>query len=134
MFDRIRHPVVWIGALISRLDGALNRESLSERLRCSLGLLAEAAIASSLLASRGLYLHVAAVAMPLARDDLEGAREAVSRIVGRDPALLDPGQSMVAAGAADGLIVRRSCGKFFGLAGIRLGAVCAPTVCMRSTG
>ncbi len=39
---------------------------------------------------------------------------------------LDPEQSMVGDGGRDGLIVLRSFGKFFGLAGVRLGAMVAP--------
>lgn len=39
---------------------------------------------------------------------------------------LDPGLSCVPRAGAEGLIVMRSFGKFFGLAGVRLGAVLAP--------
>ena len=53
-----------------------------------LGLLLEAAIASSLLAYRGLFEHVAAVRDALAVD-LESGRRAVARIVGRDVDALD---------------------------------------------
>ena len=40
LFDRIRHPVVWIGALVSGLDGALNRDSHRVSFRQGLGVLA----------------------------------------------------------------------------------------------
>ncbi|MEM6557761.1 MAG: threonine-phosphate decarboxylase CobD [Pseudomonadota bacterium] len=39
---------------------------------------------------------------------------------------LDPGLSLAADGGADGLILLRSFGKFFGLPGLRLGALIAP--------
>jgi adenosylcobinamide-phosphate synthase len=52
------------------------------------GWIAEGLIASSLLAFRGLYDAVRAVARGLA-ESLEAGRAAVSQIVGRDPASLD---------------------------------------------
>jgi adenosylcobinamide-phosphate synthase len=45
--------------------------------------------ATSLLAQRSLYDHVRAVADALERGGLDAARVAVSKIVGRDPAVLD---------------------------------------------
>ena len=47
------------------------------------------AAASTLLASRSLYAHVAAVGHGLRHGGIEGGRTAVSHIVGRDPASLD---------------------------------------------
>ena len=117
VYRRIRHPVVWIGWLTTRLDLALNRESFGDGWRTLAGALAastvivvtwsvalavtvllpdsppgiaaEALIAASLLASRSLYEHVSAVAESLAADALATAREAVAHIVGRDPDGLD---------------------------------------------
>lgn len=117
VFKRIKHPVVWIGALINRLDTTLNRGRYSENKRRWFGVLSaglvvglvtavatllswsladltwglaiEALIASSLLASRSLYEHVIAVASALGDSDLPAARTAVSHIVGRDPTQLD---------------------------------------------
>ncbi len=40
LFRIMRHPVVWMGALIARLDRTLNRTSLSDRARRRRGLLA----------------------------------------------------------------------------------------------
>ena len=152
LFDRIRHPVVWIGALVSSLDRLLNRDSHGAYVRRGLGVLAlsivvgatttvalalssslpdtlpgflaEAVIASSLLASRSLYRHVAAVAEPLSRDDAGGAREAVSHIVGRDPAQLDEpaiaraALESLAENTSDGVVAPLFWGAVFGLPGI----------------
>lgn len=117
VYRRIRHPVVWIGWLVTWLDTALNRERLRNGWRTLAGALAastvifaavavatavtallpdgppgiaaEALIAASLLASRSLYEHVSAVAESLAADSIAKAREAVAHIVGRDPNGLD---------------------------------------------
>ncbi len=117
VYRRIRHPVVWIGWLVTRLDLALNRERLGDGWRTLAGALAagtvvfvtwtvakavtvllpdgppgiaaEALIAASLLASRSLYEHVSAVAESLTADSIAAAREAISHIVGRDPDELD---------------------------------------------
>ncbi|MBV9969869.1 MAG: cobalamin biosynthesis protein CobD [Xanthobacteraceae bacterium] len=113
----IGHPVTWIGALIARLDAGLNRNdtspparrlagaattaivivvaaaagTLSERalLMLPFGVLCAALAASSLLAQRSLYVHVAAVAAALEHDGLVAGRIAVAKIVGRDPQKLD---------------------------------------------
>ncbi|CDZ72624.1 adenosylcobinamide-phosphate synthase CbiB [Neorhizobium galegae] len=117
LFRRIGHPVTWIGALISRLDRDLNRESddFSARKRKGvfallallgitilLGLVIEydlrmiplgpillVLIAASLPAQKSLESHVEAVATALRDGGLEAGRKAVSKIVGRDPEKLD---------------------------------------------
>lgn len=114
---RIGHPVIWVGALIERLDHALNRPFDPPRRRmtagaiCTLSVVAACAGLASLLASvlpsggsgavltgllavplvagRSLKTHVAAVFAPLRSQNLPAARRAVARIVGRDPNLLD---------------------------------------------
>ncbi len=53
------------------------------------GFLAEALIASVLIAQNSLWRHVARVADGLERDGLAGGRRQVSMIVGRDPETLD---------------------------------------------
>ena len=53
------------------------------------GLVGAAILASTLIAQRSLHQHVARVADALENDDLRGARDAVSRIVGRDTKTLD---------------------------------------------
>jgi adenosylcobinamide-phosphate synthase len=117
-YAAIGHPVTWIGRLISMLDRVLNQEiasfvrrkamgvlalalliatiitlsALIQRLCLSfgfLGLIPLALLASTLIAQRSLYEHVARVAEGLERDGLEGGRRAVSMIVGRNPQTLD---------------------------------------------
>ena len=114
---RIGHPVMWIGALIDRLDRRFNNLSLSfdhrrrngviaflilagMTLTVSLiversltwlpfGLFVVAIVSSSLIAQKSLEAHVKAVAIGLETGGLDGGREAVSMIVGRDPDQLD---------------------------------------------
>jgi adenosylcobinamide-phosphate synthase len=113
----IGHPVTWIGALIARLDAGLNRADWSPPARrvagvvslaiivlvamatglvveralllLPLGIVPAALVASTLIAQRSLYAHVAAVATALERDGLAAGRVAVAKIVGRDPEALD---------------------------------------------
>jgi adenosylcobinamide-phosphate synthase len=117
VFARIGHPVQWLGALITALEGRLNRPQRSPRARrvrggltvvLVVGLAAilgwlvllyvrrypwgaavEILIVTVLVAQRSLYDHVAAVANGLDKGGLAGGRLAVSRIVGRDPESLD---------------------------------------------
>lgn len=116
LFDRISHPVVWIGKLIDWLDKQLNVKGVSPqegRLRGAVavlillaaafipsyyvarflthwpfGWLAEALLATTLIAQKSLKDHVFAVYDGLGRSLAEG-RQKVSLIVGRDPAQLD---------------------------------------------
>ena len=117
IYKRIGHPATWLGALISTLDGALNRAHQSAGLRRAAGVLTLviivaipaviawfiervlvsdwagnlvlAVLTSTLLASRSLYVHVRDVAGALETGSIIAARSAVSRIVGRDPQVLD---------------------------------------------
>jgi adenosylcobinamide-phosphate synthase len=120
LLARVGHPVMWMGALLDRLEKCLNQPSTPEVRRRLNGLLALAALliatilpalvlqyaalsllpsllalallavlASTLLAQRSLYMHVAAVADALDRQGLEAGRAAVAKIVGRDVASLD---------------------------------------------
>jgi adenosylcobinamide-phosphate synthase len=61
----------------------------SQLLRLPFGLVAIAALASTLIAQRSLHKYVANVASALDANDLDAARAAVSHIVGRDTAGLD---------------------------------------------
>jgi adenosylcobinamide-phosphate synthase len=114
LYRRIRHPVVWIGALIAMLDARLNGRFACDRAAGALAVLIVvlaaalpawiiqralqalpggwifvALLVASLLAQRSLFVHVAAVGEALAREGLAGGRRAVSHIVGRDPERLD---------------------------------------------
>jgi adenosylcobinamide-phosphate synthase len=119
LFDRIGHPVTWIGKLILALDRSLNREAFPPVKRRALGivasllviaasaLVAAAVVAAApsgwtgvllvgiaawpLIAVRSMREHVEAVARPLETGQLAEARHAVSMIVGRDPSSLDEG-------------------------------------------
>lgn len=152
LYKLIRHPVVWLGRLISFLENKLNRNHYSHAMRYSLGALSsltvivtaiaaaclikallpetvwgfvmEALIASSLIASRSLYTHVAMVVSPLEEDDLETAREAISHIIGRDPAQLDSAGvaraslETLAENSSDGVIAPLFWGTLLGLPGL----------------
>ncbi|HEV7983781.1 MAG TPA: adenosylcobinamide-phosphate synthase CbiB [Xanthobacteraceae bacterium] len=113
----IGHPVTWMGRLIGWLDGRLNHEGASNASRrlagvaaliivvavsaaiayvvehglllLPLGILFAALAASTLIAQRSLYHHVACVAAALEQDGLAAGRAAVAQIVGRDPQALD---------------------------------------------
>ena len=117
LYRRIKHPVVWMGALLGGLEARLNRpeESFAARRaagaftlvfylaavgvvvalaqilfpRGPLGFAALALLGSSLPARQSLDRHVRAVASALESRGLEAGREAVSWIVGRNPETLD---------------------------------------------
>lgn len=117
VWRRLPHPVVLMGGLIARLDRGLNRDRdrpLARRLRgvlavillvaaaAGLGLALEtlarrlpggewglALLASTLIAQRSLYEHVARVRDAFRKGGLAAARRAVAMIVGRDPESLD---------------------------------------------
>ena len=116
LYRLLPHPVVLLGRLIDALSRSLNRQALPRGRRiirgglCSLlvvglaggvgvalhvllaglpfGWIVEGLLASSLLAFRGLYDAVRAVARGLG-ESLAAGRAAVGHIVGRDPASLD---------------------------------------------
>lgn len=126
---RLPHPVAWIAALIGGLERVLNRPAWSNAARrvggvltvavvtgvagsigfvldLVLGRVAWGAVGVALLgafglAARSLFDHVAAVDRALAASDLDAARAAVSRIVGRDVTGLDA--DGVAAAALESL-------------------------------
>ena len=116
-FARPRHPVRLLGAAIAYLDRTLNRPERDAARNIAWGAVAALVIVAgavlsgmalhliaislpfgwivemsavvALLAQRSLFGHVRRVQEPLARGDLDGARDAVSHIVGRDPRSLD---------------------------------------------
>ena len=153
VFDRISHPVVWLGKLIEGLDKWLNAKGVSPqegRLRGAvalallllaaflpayflsrflahlpLGWLAEALIATSLIAQKSLKDHVFAVYEGLGRS-LDEGRLKVSMIVGRDPAKLDENGVAKAAleslaeNASDGIVAPVLWYALLGLPGLAL--------------
>jgi adenosylcobinamide-phosphate synthase len=117
LFRFFPHPVVAIGGLIGALERRLNREArgrTARRARGALVVLVVVAVAAAsgwlvlvlsrlgrwgwlvevfaigvLVAQRSLYDHVFAVCRALETGGLAAGREAVSKIVGRDPNGLD---------------------------------------------
>jgi adenosylcobinamide-phosphate synthase len=117
LWRRLAHPVALFGAVIKFLDRVLNREEWSQQQRRAAGIFGTillvavtgltgiltqialqripagnfglALIASIFIAQRSLYEHVARVRAAFAEGGLDGARHAVSMIVGRDPTVLD---------------------------------------------
>ncbi len=117
LYQKIKHPVVWIGACISKFDRMWNRSNVSHQARymagattsiivitsttglaCMISFLLsyipfgwsiEAVLISSLIASRSLYTHIHKVLLPLKNDDIPAARIAVSQIVGRETSQLN---------------------------------------------
>ena len=113
----IGHPVTWMGRVIAWLDKHLNRESAGAETRrragaaallvlftvvgvvafvieralllLPFGLVLVAILASTLLAQRSLFIHVASVADALEDGGVDVGRMAVAQIVGRDTAELD---------------------------------------------
>ncbi|MFA5955400.1 adenosylcobinamide-phosphate synthase CbiB [Hyphomicrobium sp.] len=152
LYQRIGHPVSWIGRLISLLDRKLNIESDSATVRRNKGILALgilivvtgavawtveqvfdrvafgaffiALLASTLIASRSLYDHVVAVARSLDQYGLDDARQAVGRIVGRNPKTLDEhgvaraAIESLAENASDGIVAPVFWFAIFGLPGL----------------
>ena len=152
LYARIGHPVTWLGRLIGALDQHWNKADHgfgTRRLRGVAAALAVIVLASALafavqaaigagwrrivltglfawpfVALRSLYEHVAAVAKPLQAGDLEGARRAVSMIVGRDPSRLDEAGiaraaiESLAENTSDGVVAPIFWGVLFGLPGL----------------
>lgn len=152
LFARVGHPVSWIAKLVDVLDGSWNRSSDTAAVRrvagataallvialsIGIGWALQAALTSQwsrvvllgviawpIVALRSLYDHVAAVAQPLKSGDIDAARLAVAKIVGRDPLELDgSGVSRaaiesLAENASDGIVAPVFWGALFGLPGI----------------
>ncbi|MDE0211510.1 MAG: adenosylcobinamide-phosphate synthase CbiB [Boseongicola sp.] len=152
LYRRIGHPVGWMGRVIAEADLRFNRSELPDAVRRRNGIAVALAVTAAtgglawcvtlvlpdgvlgmaiagvlawpFLAARSLDEHVRAVAESLADNDVSGAREAVSKIVGRDPAMLDsPAMARaalesLAENASDGVVAPLFWGTFFGLPGI----------------
>jgi adenosylcobinamide-phosphate synthase len=117
IWQRVPHPVTVIGWLVASLDHILNRPDRSPSARRRLGVLAilmvailaaaigwglqvlfaafpfgwigTVSVAAVMLAGRGLYDHVWAVASAFETAGIEAARKEIAKIVGRDPDSLD---------------------------------------------
>lgn len=153
LWSRVPHPVVMFGVAISYADQQLNPSSLtgSQRrmngvaailalLLLSIaagfvfdrffalfglaGLVLEAGLVAIFLAQKSLADHVAAVATALRGEGLAGGRNAVSRIVGRDPETLDEPAvcraaiESLAENFSDGVVAPALCYAIFGLPGL----------------
>lgn len=150
-FRAIPHPVAMLGRAIGFFEQKLNRTWRSDRNRlirgavvvtvvCASALAAgwaisvfvaaynfwfvELFVVTVLVAQRGLYSHVRAVAKALDRDGLDAGRAAVAHIVGRDPEKLDAGGvaraavESLAENFADGVIAPVFWYLLFGLPGL----------------
>jgi adenosylcobinamide-phosphate synthase len=151
LWSRVAHPVVLMGRAVERLErrrldlaapasvqvrrgraasllviGAGTGLALAVQALCMrwpYGWLVLALAMSALIAARGLYDHVAAVAAGLERGLAEG-RHAVAHIVGRDPASLDAhgvaraAIESTAENFADGVVAPLFWGALFGLPGM----------------
>lgn len=153
LWSRLPHPVVMFGAGISFFDRLLNRPSFADGFRRGLGafsigllllvslalgaflhrglsalgpvgVVGEVVITAVFLAQRSLLDHVRAVADGLLRDGLQGGRQAVAMIVGRDPTTLDePGVTRAALESlsenfADGVVAPALWYAILGLPGL----------------
>ncbi|MEQ1524127.1 MAG: adenosylcobinamide-phosphate synthase CbiB [Aestuariivirga sp.] len=135
LYDKIGHPVEWIGTILKKLETLLcdpEAEPVQARLRgvaallllllivaipavlvasilstFKFGWVIEALLATALIAQHSLYEHVNAVRKGLDISLPEG-RKAVAKIVGRDPAALD--ESGVVKGALESLAENASDG------------------------
>lgn len=133
--NKIGHPVEWVGALLTKIEGFLNTTGIGParlKVRGSATLLillisvaiptalisaflaqfaygwaVNALLATSLVAQHSLRLHIQAVSQGLS-NSLDEGRKAVSRVVGRDPESLD--ESGVAKAALESLAENTSDG------------------------
>lgn len=148
VFNRIGHPVTWLGKLVEKLEKRLNHAT-NRRLKGTVaalaaigaasglaallaamlpdgyvGILIMAVLAWPLIAVRSMHEHVKAVSVPLKRGDIPESRRALSMIVGRDPSQLDEagiaraGMESLAENTSDGVVAPVFWGVLFGLPGI----------------
>ena len=118
LWQRVPHPVVLFGRAIGAMDKLFNGKRLTAETKRfngavgilvllaaslflgfvlhrvlgalgTIGALVEIVVVAILLAQKSLHDHVRAVSSGLKHGGLDGGRQAVSMIVGRDPATLD---------------------------------------------
>lgn len=149
---RIGHPVRWFGWLVTHVDRGANRNAFGRATRIAvgasatiilvglaalagaaiervlpsgaIGVVAAAIIASTLIASRSLFTHVAAVRRAFTAGDPGPARNELAMIVGRDTQDLDEAAiaraalESLAENTSDGVIAPAFWGALFGLPGL----------------
>lgn len=153
IWRRLPHPVVLFGRAIGLMDKLFNGKRLTadtkrfngaagiavllaasaflgfivHAMLSSLGIFGvvlEIVIAAIFLAQKSLHDHVRAVSVGLRRGGIEGGRQAVSMIVGRDPATLDEpaicraGIESLAENFSDGVVAPAFWYALFGLPGL----------------
>ncbi|MXN99061.1 cobalamin biosynthesis protein [Shinella zoogloeoides] len=153
LWRRVPHPVVLFGKAIGAMDRLFNEKRLSaetrrfngatgiavllaasvflgvvlHRVLASFGLFGaaiEIAVVAVFLAQKSLHDHVRAVSVGLREGGIEGGRQAVSMIVGRDPATLDEpavcraGIESLAENFSDGVVAPAFWYALFGLPGL----------------
>lgn len=143
LYDRIKHPVVWMGFVISRLEQNFNKTHLSRipgiftlAVLLAITLAVTVPIArfgniyietisiASLLASRSLYDHVNSVYKVLRKNELASARLELAKIVGRDTENLEEEEICKAAieslaeSFSDGVVAPVFWAACFGLPGM----------------
>jgi adenosylcobinamide-phosphate synthase len=153
VWRRVPHPVVLFGRAIGLMDALFNGKRLSAHSRRfngaagiavllaasaflgfvvhalltplgPFGAILEIVVVAVFLAQKSLYDHVRAVSTGLKREGLEGGRQAVSMIVGRDPASLDEpavcraGIESLAENFSDGVVAPALWYALFGLPGL----------------
>lgn len=153
LWRRVSHPVVLFGKVIAQFEKWFNRQDASESRRERLGfgviatlmifsivigwaisalflqmgilgLVLEVLIVAVFLAQKSLAEHVGKVATALRREGLDGGRNAVAMIVGRNPETLDESGvcraaiESLAENASDGVIAPAFWYLFFGLPGL----------------
>ncbi|WP_424927574.1 adenosylcobinamide-phosphate synthase CbiB [Amaricoccus tamworthensis] len=152
VYRRIGHPVTWIGRMIGQLEAWLGAEDQDDAARFRagtatavivigvvvvvavmvaatlpggvLGMVIGGILAAPLVAARSLHDHVGDVEAPLSAGDVDGARQEVAKIVGRDPSRLDEAGiaraalESLAENTSDGVTAPLFWGLLFGLPGI----------------
>jgi len=153
IWQRVPHPVALFGRAVDYLDRRLNLPDINsnrayrngalslvilvlsalifalllQQLLAAVGMfgwIIEVLIVAVLLAQKSLHDHVRSVAIGLRNEGLAGGREAIGRIVGRDPELLDePGMcraaiESLAENFSDGVVAPAFWYAVFGLPGI----------------
>ncbi|MEP3621524.1 MAG: adenosylcobinamide-phosphate synthase CbiB [Lentilitoribacter sp.] len=153
IWRKVPHPVVWFGQVISTLDRYLNRIRDNRQTRKKFGMLAvfimltiamvigvlfsyifghlgligfaiEIVIVAILIAQKSMSDHIKNIITPLSSGDIEGARYAVSMIVGRQTSEMNASDvtrssiESLAENFSDGVVAPVFWYALFGLPGI----------------